>query len=78
MNSLINIYALIGRMRVLSSTAVVDNAEQIAQKIIDTYLQPNKSFLELRDMVQHQSIDILGRFSEACREEFELLRAQQF
>ena len=45
MTLLVGLYAKIGRMRVLSSPNVIENAEQIADKIVDTYLLPDKSFL---------------------------------
>jgi hypothetical protein len=41
---------------------------------IDTYLEPNKTFLELREMIDKKVIDILGIFGEACREEFQSLQ----
>ncbi len=46
------------------------------QQLVDTYLEPNKTFLELRDMANSGSIDLLRDFSETCRAEFESLRAQ--
>ncbi|MGA8694776.1 MAG: hypothetical protein WB689_13210 [Xanthobacteraceae bacterium] len=61
-------------MRVLSSPRVLASAEQVGQKIIDTYLEPNKTFLELREMVDKNAIDILGNFGEACRKEFQSLQ----
>jgi len=76
--SLVGVYAKLGRMRVLSSKPVVRSAEHIAKKIMDTYLEPDKTFIELRDMADSGSIDLLRDFSDACREEFEELRAQQF
>lgn len=75
---LVGLYAKLGRMRVLSSDAVVSRADEIAKKILDTYLEPDKSFVELRDMAKNGAIDLLYQFSVACREEFEHLRAQQF
>jgi hypothetical protein len=74
---LVGLYAKIGRMRVLSSDAVVKSADEIAKQILDTYLEPGKSFIELRDMAKNGTIDLLYQFSMACREEFERLRAQQ-
>jgi hypothetical protein len=76
--SLVGLYAKLGRMRVLSSKSVMHSAEHIARKIIDTYLEPDKSFVELRDMTRNGTIDLLREFSNACRDEFEQLRAQQF
>jgi hypothetical protein len=74
--SLVTVYTKISRMRVLSPPKVIESADRIAHKILDTYLEPDKTFLELREMVNNNSIDILRDFSEACREEFELLRPQ--
>ena len=74
----VELYAKIGRMRVVSSPRVVIGAEQVGQKIIDTYMEPNKTFVELREMIDTKAIDILGEFSDACREEFRLLRTQNF
>ena len=70
---LVKLYGKIGRMRVLSSPSVLASAEQIGQKIINMYLEPNKTFFELREMINKNAIDILGNFGEACREEFRSL-----
>ena len=58
-------------MRVLSSSAVVDAAEAVVRMIIDTYFVPNKTFLQVRDMVNSHSIDPLRAFAEACRAELQ-------
>jgi hypothetical protein len=76
--ALVELYSRVGRMRVLSSPKVLENAEQIERKIVDTYLAPDKTFLELRDMINSGSVDLLGDFSAACRAEIESLRVQQF
>jgi hypothetical protein len=76
--SLVGLYAKLGRMRVLSSQPVVECAENIAKQILDAYLEPDKSFVELRDMARTGAIDLLREFSETCRDEFEQLRALQF
>jgi hypothetical protein len=65
-------------MRVLSSPSVIANAEQIGRKISETYLEPNKTFPEVQQMVDSNTIDILGDFSKACREEFESLHTKKF
>jgi hypothetical protein len=75
---LVRLYAKLGRMRILSSPKVLDCAGRIERKILDTYLAPDKSFLELREMINSGSVDLLGDFSAACREEFESLRAHQW
>jgi hypothetical protein len=65
-------------MRILSSSKVVECAEQVERKIVDTYLAPDKTFLELREMLDSGSVDLLHDFSAACRAEVESFRAQQF
>jgi hypothetical protein len=76
--ALVSLFAKISRMRVQSSTEVANEADQVGRKIVDTYHAPEKTFVELREMLADGSIDILGRFSDVCRAEFDLLRAQQF
>jgi hypothetical protein len=75
MPGLVGLYAKIGRMRVLSSPMVLANAERIGRSILDTYLEPDKTFLDLREMANNGSIDLLRDFSEACRTEFKTLGA---
>ena len=76
--ALVELYATLGRMRILSSPKVLESAKQIERNIIDTYLAPDNTFLELREMIDSGSVDLLRDFSAACRAEFELLRVQQF
>ena len=71
---LVDLYAKIDRMRILSSGKVVEIAERFARKIVDTYLAPTKSFVELRDMINSGSVNLMREFSTACREELETLR----
>ena len=75
---LVGLYAKLSRMRVLSSKPVVDAADTITLKIVDAYLEPDKSFDELRDMANNGTIDLLREFSIACRKEFEDMQARQF
>ena len=49
--ALVSVYALISQMRVLSSYAVVEKAEAVVRMIVDTYFAPNKTFPELRKLV---------------------------
>jgi hypothetical protein len=78
MPALVELYAKIGRMRVLSSPNVIASAEQIGRKITEIYLEPNKTFAEVQQMVDSNTIDILGDFGKACREEFQWLHTQRF
>ena len=71
---LMALYAEISRMRVLSSARVIDSADQIVKRIVNAYLEPNKTVPELREMTNSGLIDPLRNFSEACRAESESLR----
>jgi hypothetical protein len=75
---LVGLYAKLSRMRTLSSELVVRRADDVARKILDTYLEPDKSFVELRQMAVDGTIDMLQEFSAACRDEFEEMWAKQF
>src|SRR5580692_419421 len=58
-SALVNVYALVSRMRVLSSSAVVEKAEAVVRMIVDTYFAPNRTFPELRDLLKSDSTDPL-------------------
>ena len=62
---------MISRMRVLASATIVENADTVARMIVNTYLAPNKTFPELRYMVNSGALDPLRDFSEASREELQ-------
>src|SRR4029453_18449894 len=48
-SQLVRLYAMVSRMRVLSSTPTVEAADKVARAIVNTYLEPNKSFRAVRD-----------------------------
>jgi hypothetical protein len=67
------LYALLSRMRILSSPKVVEEADKVVRLIVDFYPKPNKTFSELRAMMNDNSLDLLRDFSESCREELQEL-----
>jgi hypothetical protein len=71
---LVGLYAKLNRMRVLSSKTVIHSAEEVTRKILDAYLEPDRSFVELREMAINGTIDLLQGFSDACHDEFEDMR----
>ena len=75
---LVGLYAKVSSMRALSSKTVLHRAEDVVRRILDTYLEPDKSFVELREMVINGTIDLLRGFSDACRDEFEEMRPIHF
>jgi hypothetical protein len=68
-SNLINLYALVSRMRVLSSPPVVESADRAVRKIIETYLAPNKTFRDVPEILDNEAMNPLREFSNACREE---------
>ena len=72
-SALVSVYALISRMRVVSSPAVIEKAEAVVRMIVDTYSAPNKTFPELRKLIDSRAIDPLRTFSEECRAELKAL-----
>jgi len=64
---MVPLYALVGRMRLVSSRAVIDAAVRIEQHILETYLGPNRTLHEMRDLARQGGINILTEFSEASR-----------
>ena len=71
LSGLIELHAIVSRMRVFSSVEVIENAGRVVRVITETYSQPNKSPLEIEEMIENGTIDLLKGFSEACRREFE-------
>src|ERR1700741_4911632 len=70
-SALVSVYALISRMRVVSSPAVVEKAVVVVRMIVDTYFAPNKTFPELRKLIDSDAMDLLRAFSEECRAELQ-------
>ena len=73
-SALVNMYALIGRMRISSSDPVIGKAESVARMIIETYFSPNRTFPELRQLMNSRSMDPLREFGEVCRKELNALK----
>jgi hypothetical protein len=72
MQDLVALYAMISRMRVLSSARTVACAQKVVEATVDTYFAPNKTVRELRELIRSGGgIDPLKDFSEAAREELQ-------
>ena len=72
--ALVNLYALVGRMRILSDDEVVHAAERVGRLIIETYLAPNKSFVDLPGFMEE--VDPVRDFGEACRREMHAIHSR--
>ena len=72
MAKLVDIYATLNRMRVLSSPKVVAEADKALRIIIDTYAKENTTFSGIRQSISHGFSDPLRTFSQACHEELKM------
>ena len=71
---LIGTSALVNRMRVISTSGIVDKAEVVLRTIIDIYFSPNKTIAELHEEINRDKLDLLRDFSNAAREELSALK----
>lgn len=74
-SKLVDLYALIGRMKISSSDDVIEAAEKAGRLIIETYLAPNRTFVDLPEFINE--MDPLKDFSEACRRELRAAHSHQ-
>jgi len=65
--SLVQLYAMVGRMRLVSDRAVVVAAVRVEDTIIETYLGPNRTLRELMAFAHEGGMNFLTEFSEASR-----------
>jgi hypothetical protein len=66
---LVDLYATLNRMRVLSSHKVIAEADHALRIIIDTYAKENPTFPGIRQSISHGFTGPLRAFGEACHEE---------
>jgi hypothetical protein len=75
LEKLLPIYALLGRIRLSSTKAVLQRAEQLIQTIVATYPQPNMTAEQIESRAMNGQ-DPLGGFSDTCRTELDSLERQ--
>jgi len=68
-SALVNLYALVSEIRVLSSPRIVESADKVVRVIIETYLGPNKTLGDVRELLDNDALSPLRDFSDACRAE---------
>jgi hypothetical protein len=66
---LVGLYALIGRMHLISDQAVLVTAERVVDTIIETYLGPNRTLHGMLDYAHQGGLSVMVEFSEACRKD---------
>jgi hypothetical protein len=74
--TLLSVYELLNRIRLSASEAVLREAEQALNVIMEQYFAPNLSIEQMRAMIRAgKRSDPLRAFSEACRAELKTIRA---
>ena len=71
--SLIGMYSLIGRIRLVGSDKVLLAAEKLAETIVDSYNRPPIKFEDVYKLWREERGDPLKEFTEACRVERKLM-----
>ena len=70
MPEIVDLYALVSRLRVLNMPRSVACAEIVMRSIVETYFAPNRTVADLRELTKTgHGIDPLKNFAEAAREE---------
>jgi hypothetical protein len=67
--SLMEMYSLVGRMRLIAGDKVLLAAEKIAETIVESYSRPPTTFEDAYKFHRESRVDPLKEFSEVCREE---------
>ena len=65
--SLIKMYSLVGRIRMISSEVVLTSAEKVAEDIVESYKRPPTTFQEFQRL--WGASDPWHEFTNACRAE---------
>ncbi len=67
----VGLYTMLSQMRILSSQAVIENAEKILEAIAKEYFDPHRTLREMfgKSPELSHELDIMRHFSEACRED---------
>jgi hypothetical protein len=67
--TLVKLYAILGRIRLVSSDPVLAAAEECCDRVVDLYAKPNRTRAEIFTTLHSGEFEALKRFSDACRVE---------
>lgn len=70
------LFSAVGRMRLVSSGRITKLAEEVIQRVVSAYTDPNRTFDEFKQRVLQgrERADPLRVFTEPCRDELNTLR----
>jgi hypothetical protein len=67
--AMVHLYAIVGRIRLVSDRTVVDAARRVEETIIETYLAPNRTLRETMEYAHQGGMNFLTEFGEAARKD---------
>ena len=67
--TLVKLGAILGRIRLFPSDAVLTAAEECFERIVELYAKPNRTIAEVFTTLHSGEFEFLRRFSDACRVE---------
>jgi hypothetical protein len=68
-DTVVKLYAILGRIRLMSSDAVLTAAEECCDRVVDLYAKSNRTMAEIFTTLHSGEFEALKRFSDACRVE---------
>jgi len=69
--TLVKLGAILGRIRLVSSDAVLTAAEECFERIVNLYAKPNRTIDQLATTLHSAEFEVLKDFSAACRVELQ-------
>jgi hypothetical protein len=75
-NDVVNLYAIVAHLRMVSTETIVDSAEAVIDAVIKAYSGPNRSLSELRELATSGALDPFREFGRAARHELSRYRTQ--
>jgi hypothetical protein len=73
-SGLVNLYAVMAHIRMISSSEIVCAAERVIDTIIDAYHGPNRILREMHGFAEEGGLDPLRDFGRLCRMELSASR----
>src|SRR5260370_17399416 len=67
--TLVKLYAILGRIPLVSSDAVLTASEECFDRVLDLYAKPNRTMPEIFTTLHSGEFEFLKHFSDACRVE---------
>ena len=65
--TLVKLYAILGRIRLVSSDAVLSAAEECLDHVVKMYAEPNRTMDQLFTTLRDGEVEVFKHFSDACR-----------